>query len=385
MLYTIARIQRLMQIAALVLVLGMGVVLYAVLMQYKAASHGVDQAQKVIDSIVQVRTDALRAGTWLRSYGMYPSAGMLPRIRTSAGSATQAAARLLALSADSPEQGERAQVVQKELDEVLGIYLTSADIAQQLGPGALREMTIAQVRLDITAGLRAALDQMEAAERQRLETRRSVEQQRMALTETLLFAVGGLFVVAMLWMMRYSGQLVRLGQQEANQLRNAALLDPLTGLLNRRGLAAQLAKMDTRAADAANAAVLAFDLDGFKPVNDRYSHAAGDQVLKTMAQRLQQQLRNGDAIARIGGDEFVAVLPCVASHQEAVAIAQRVCTCLSFPIRLAEGAEVRVGASVGVATLHEDGKDMEGLLQAADKRMYVAKAALKRRDAAVAV
>jgi diguanylate cyclase (GGDEF)-like protein len=241
------------------------------------------------------------------------------------------------------------------------------------------------VRLDITAGLRAALDQMEAAERQRLETRRSVEQQRMALTETLLFAVGGLFVVAMLWMMRYSGQLVRLGQQEANHLRNAALLDPLTGMLNRRGLAAQLAKMDTRAADAANAAVLAFDLDGFKPVNDRYSHAAGDQVLKTMAQRLQQQLRNGDAIARIGGDEFVAVLPCVASHQEAVAIAQRVCTCLSFPIRLAEGAEVRVGASVGVATLHEDGNDMEGLLQAADKRMYVAKAALKRRDAAVAV
>jgi diguanylate cyclase (GGDEF)-like protein len=143
--------------------------------------------------------------------------------------------------------------------------------------------------------------------------------------------------------------------------------------------------MDTGAADAANAAVLAFDLDGFKPVNDRYSHAAGDQVLRTIAQRLQQQLGNGAAIARIGGDEFVAVLPCVTSHQEAVAIAQRVCTCLSFPIRLAEDVEVRVGASVGVATLHEDGKDMEGLLQAADKRMYVAKDVLKCRAAAVPV
>jgi diguanylate cyclase (GGDEF)-like protein len=181
----------------------------------------------------------------------------------------------------------------------------------------------------------------------------------------------------MLWTMRYSGQLVRLGQQEVLQLRDAALLDPLTGLLNRRGLEAQLAKMDMQPADVTNAAVLAFDLDNFKPVNDRYSHTAGDQVLKIIAQRLQQQFRSGDAVARVGGDEFVAVLPCVASRQEAMAIAQRICSRLSHPIQLTEDVGVSIGASVGVAMLHEDGKDMDALLHAADKRMYMAKGAGK--------
>ena len=321
MLYKIARILRFTQIAALLLVTGLGIALYAVLMQYKEAGRWVDHTHEVLDEIEQVRTGALRAGTWLRSYGMYPSTAMLPRIKTSAASATQAAVRLQALTADKPEQGARAKVVTKELDEVLTIYLVSADIAQQQGPSALREMTIAQVRHDITAGLRTVLEQMEATERDFLKTRRAVEQQRLAMTEHLLLAIGGTFVAAMLWTMRYSGQLVRLGQQEFGHLQNAALLDPLTGLLNRRGLEKQLAKMDAQSAGGADAAVLAFDLDNFKPVNDRYSHAAGDQVLKTIAQRLQQQCRSGDAIARVGGDEFVAVLSCVASRQEAYAIA----------------------------------------------------------------
>ncbi len=377
MLYKIARVLRFTQLVALLLVLGMSVALYAVLMQYRAAGQRVDHTHQVLDEIEQVRTSALRAGTWLRSYGIYPSAEMLPRITKSAASATRAAARLQTLTLDNAVQSARAKMVIKDLDEVLSIYLVSADIAQQQGPAVLREMTIAQVRLDITAGLRATLDQMEVTERALLANRRAVEDQRMAMTEKLLLAVAGAFVVAMLWTTRYSSQLVHLGQQEADQLKDGAFLDPLTGLLNRRGLQRMLAKIGTRRSGEPNTAVLVFDLDDFKLVNDRYSHAAGDQVLKAVTQRLQQQFRSGDAVARVGGDEFIAVLPCVASRQEADAIARRTCARLRHPIQLAENVDVCIGASVGVAMLHEDGDDMDALLHAADKRMYMAKGTRK--------
>lgn len=382
MLYKIARVLRFTQLAALLLVLVMSVALYAVLMQYRAAGQWVDHTHEVLDEIEQVRTDALRAGTWLRSYGIYPSAEMLPRITKSAASATQAAARLQTLTIDNPVQSARARRVDKELDEVLSTYLVSADIAQRQGPGVLREMTIAQVRLDITAGLRATLEQMEVTERDLLANRRAVEDQRMAMTEKLLLAIAGAFVVAMFWMTRYSSQLVHLGQQEVDQLKDAALLDPLTGLLNRRGLQRVLAKMGTSSPGEANTAVLVFDLDDFKLVNDRYSHDAGDQVLKSITQRLQQQLRSGDAVARVGGDEFIAVLPCVASRQEAAAIARRTCACLRRPIKIDQNVEVCIGASVGVALLHEDGDDMDTLLHAADKRMYMAKGTRKAQISA---
>jgi diguanylate cyclase (GGDEF)-like protein len=384
MLYKIARVLRFTQVAALLLVVVMGIALYAVLMQYKAAVRWVDHTHEVLDQIDQVRTGALRAGTWLRSYGMYPSEAMLPRIKASAASAMQAALELRTLTADDPVQSVRVQVLTKALDEVLSIYLVSADIAQQHGPAVLREMTIAQVRLDITAELRSVLDQMEATERNLLQTRRAVEQQHLAMTEKLLLAIGGAFVATVLWTMRYSGQLIRLGQQEVRQLRGEALLDPLTGLLNRRGLHKQLANMGMGSAGVATAAVLVFDLNDFKLVNDRHSHAAGDQVLRTIAQRLQEQCRSGDAVARVGGDEFVAVLSSVASRQEAVVVAQRICSHMQCPIQLTEDINVCVSVAVGVAMLHEDGEDMDVLLHAADKRMYMAKGAVKTQGRAVA-
>lgn len=139
MLYKIARVLRFTQFAALLLVLGMGAALYAILMQYKAAGQSVDHTHEMLDEIERVRIGALRAGTWLRSYGIYPSAQMLPRITKSATDATQAADRLQALTVDNAVQSARARMVVKELDEVLSTYFVSADIAQQQGPTVLRE------------------------------------------------------------------------------------------------------------------------------------------------------------------------------------------------------------------------------------------------------
>jgi CHASE3 domain sensor protein len=90
MLYKIARVLRFTQLATLLLVLGMDAALYAVLMHYKAAGRAVDHTHEVLDGIEQVRTGSLRAGTWLRGYGIFPSAEMLLRITKSPASATPA-------------------------------------------------------------------------------------------------------------------------------------------------------------------------------------------------------------------------------------------------------------------------------------------------------
>jgi diguanylate cyclase (GGDEF)-like protein len=378
MLHRITRILRLTQFIALLLVLGMGGVLYGFFVEFEKASRWVEHTHELIDEIEQVRLNALRAGTWLRSYGVYPSTGYLERVRSSAARSVQAAHRVRELTLDSQPERARAQAVFAALSQVLDIYLASADIAQQLGPSALKEMTAAQVSRDITKELRVQLDELEDIERDLLKARSATEQQRLAGFKQVLALAGVLFTSAMLWSIRYSGQILRLSEKQVIQLQTNATRDPLTGLLNRRGLEEFLAgPTDEFSEDGGeHVAVLAFDLDDFKPVNDRHGHAAGDQVLMEVARRLQEQCRGDDAVARVGGDEFVVVLRRVVSRQEAISIAKRIRSRITQPISLA-AAEVRVDASIGISMLHEDESDVGALLKAADKHMYLAKRAGK--------
>jgi diguanylate cyclase (GGDEF)-like protein len=119
-------------------------------------------------------------------------------------------------------------------------------------------------------------------------------------------------------------------------------------------------------------AVVAFDLDDFKPVNDEYGHGAGDEVLTAVAARLREQCRDQDLLARIGGDEFVAVLPGVCEQRLADIIVTRIRLALGEPIAI-EGGEVRIGASLGVAIRGLDGMEFTELLKQADERSYIAK------------
>lgn len=377
-LHRITRILRLTQFIALLLVLGMGGVLYGFFVEFEKASRWVEHTHELIDEIEQVRLNALRAGTWLRSYGVYPSTGYLERVRSSAERSVQAAHRVRELTLDSRPEQARAQAVFAALSQVLDIYLASADIAQQLGPSALKEMTAAQVSRDITKELRVQLDELEAIERDLLKARSATEQQRLAGFKQVLALAGVLFTLAMLWSIRYSGQILRLSEKQVIQLQANATRDPLTGLLNRRGLEEFLAGPTDELSKGGGerVAVLAFDLDDFKPVNDRFSHAAGDQVLMEIARRLQEQCRSDDAVARVGGDEFVVVLRRVGSRHEAISIAKRIRSRITQPISLA-AAEVRVDASIGISMLHEDESDVGALLKAADKHMYLAKRAGK--------
>jgi two-component system, cell cycle response regulator len=129
-----------------------------------------------------------------------------------------------------------------------------------------------------------------------------------------------------------------------------AMIDPLTGLHNRRYAMPKLAAIAAQAAaEAMDYAVMVVDLDKFKLVNDRHGHAVGDQVLIEVAQRLTSNLRITDVLARIGGEEFLIVLPRT-PMPEARQVAERLCEAVEeMPIRLASGEALHVTVSIGVA------------------------------------
>ena len=141
-----------------------------------------------------------------------------------------------------------------------------------------------------------------------------------------------------------------------------AMIDPLTGLHNRRYAMPSLAGIAAEAsADGSTFAVMIIDLDKFKLVNDRFGHSAGDQVLTEVAKRLTTNLRLGDLLARIGGEEFLIVLPRT-PLSEARQVAERICEAIEeVPIRLSSGQALTVTVSIGVAVSDTEGTPSEAV------------------------
>nr|WP_239088297.1 GGDEF domain-containing protein [Planosporangium mesophilum] len=158
--------------------------------------------------------------------------------------------------------------------------------------------------------------------------------------------------------------------------------DELTGLYNRRYIVAEidraLAEIDRGERDGV--AILLCDLDGFKPINDRLGHQAGDSVLQVVASRLTGCVRDGDVVGRLGGDEFLIL--CRDEPEQAVArLRERIPPALEAPVRL-PGAIVTVGVTMGWAVARPGGTtERDALIGVADATMYAGKAR-RRRNAA---
>jgi diguanylate cyclase (GGDEF)-like protein/PAS domain S-box-containing protein len=157
------------------------------------------------------------------------------------------------------------------------------------------------------------------------------------------------------------------------QIRYLANHDALTGLPNRRLLMDRLEQaMELARRNGKQAAVHFIDLDRFKPINDRLGHRIGDLLLRAVAVRLRGLLRAMDTVSRVGGDEFVLVLPDMHSGTSAGDTAQKVLTALAQPYTI-EGHELSVTPSIGISVFPRDGSDVETLLACADAAMYHAK------------
>jgi len=178
--------------------------------------------------------------------------------------------------------------------------------------------------------------------------------------ELVLYAVGTVFVIFML-----------VSERTVTAHKNAASVDPLTGLFNRRGFAEACARVIEREAVAGRpVTVLIFDIDHFKGINDRFGHPAGDEILKLFSTVVVNNLRISDLSGRIGGEEFAALLPC--SLEEGVLVAERVREAFEASDIIVEEGKVDTTVSIGVAG-GPAGTELEVLLAAADTALYQAK------------
>ena len=164
-------------------------------------------------------------------------------------------------------------------------------------------------------------------------------------------------------------------ERQRDQLEILATHDQLTGLPLKRLATDRFQMAASHAVRTKKCVALLFiDLDAFKAINDSLGHAAGDVVLKEVALRLVEALRESDTAARVGGDEFMVILSGIEAPEAAYKVGEKLVQRIAEPIEY-QGQTVQVGASIGVALFPEHGNDLETLRQQADAAMY----AVKRR------
>lgn len=151
-----------------------------------------------------------------------------------------------------------------------------------------------------------------------------------------------------------------------------AFIDPLTNLCNRQMVDKRLKQEINRCShESTNFSLLFIDLDGFKQINDQYGHDVGDQVLKSIAQLLNNTVRESDVVGRLGGDEFLVICPhsnAKGVEELASKLIERICSLTNV-----DKCVISIGASIGIATYPEDGETAQVLRKNADKAMYAAK------------
>ncbi len=168
-------------------------------------------------------------------------------------------------------------------------------------------------------------------------------------------------------------------KEREQRIQHLADHDALTGLLNRRLLEDRLRQAIGMARRQDKlAALMIIDLDGFKQINDTFGHLSGDYVLRTVAKRMKECVRETDTVARLGGDEFVVLLTGQRSPDDSAQVAEKILASLTAPIA-GGGREFRVGASIGISVYPRDGLTPEALLRHADAAMYRVKEAGKNR------
>lgn len=197
---------------------------------------------------------------------------------------------------------------------------------------------------------------------------RRSRQLRLIQSVAFVLALANFLVIVVGLVRRY-----RAVEEESRRWRELARHDPLTGLANRKAFGEGALGLLARAkVDGSPGAVLVLDLDGFKPINDRYGHAVGDQILARLATALENTARATDVVARLGGDEFAMLCPNLHEAEHLEHFCHRLVKAIErIPDDICPGNPL--GASIGIATYPENGYDLQHLMGQADWAMYAAK------------
>lgn len=187
-----------------------------------------------------------------------------------------------------------------------------------------------------------------------------------------VFLLCGLLLAASFILGRYISRLSERLEESERRNRELAHRDALSGLANRLCFEKALNDAAERLAHAPFA-VIASDLDRFKAVNDLHGHGAGDEVIRTVAERLREAVGDHGLVGRVGGDEFVILVNAFRDRPRLALLAQQIITLVSQPITLSTGAVVDVGISLGVATAPESGASSGDIMEMADRALYASK------------
>lgn len=265
-------------------------------------------------------------------------------------------------------------------DRMVGRVLVSGDatdIAGYIGSGligalACLVLTAIATRLLAKRLQRSVVEPLSAIAElaHTVRTERAFERRAPASTIAEIDTLSGDFNALLAELDAWDRQL----RSENARLSHSAAHDALTGLHNRAHFEQELASAIVQARSARRSfALLYLDGDGFKVVNDRYGHGAGDAVLAEVAARLRGILRGGDLAARLGGDEFAILLAPPAGALAVARVRQAIEAAMIAPFRLPSGVALSIGLSVGAAVYPRDGEDTNTLIASADADMYADK------------
>lgn len=163
--------------------------------------------------------------------------------------------------------------------------------------------------------------------------------------------------------------------EDRRAIKHIALHDPLTGLANRRLFNERLSyTVAQKQRHKEPFALIAIDMDKFKPINDQHGHKTGDEVLREVSRRLLSHVRDEDTVARLGGDEFCVILPSTGDQGSTLKVANKLRDTLNKPF-VNQGIQLDLSASIGISLYPDDGKSVDELLRSADMAMYQAKQA----------
>ncbi|MEW6677231.1 MAG: diguanylate cyclase [Pseudomonadota bacterium] len=257
---------------------------------------------------------------------------------------------------------EAAMKLVPPLDEAMQEFLTSGTLTE-----ASRTATVAYMTRH-NRQILAKMNELTTALEQ--DSVRSIGRLRIIQTSAFVLALANFLVIVVGLVRRY-----HLLEKDGQRWRDMAEHDQLTGLYSRTAFREALSDaLHLARTDGGALTVLALDLDGFKPVNDRYGHATGDEFLKQVGQSLLATARHSDVVARLGGDEFALLCPGLEGDEAVRQFCDRLIAHID-DIADPQGEKGRVRASIGVALYPDHGQTLDELLAAADRAMYRSKAA----------